>query len=183
MYPGKPAPIKCEVEEAVAGGVLKWKVGATYLEPLDSPTQDEDYEDLLTHEIQFVPKKEVRGDTFLIAFNFFIDSLLSQYNGKSLACEYWVSGQRYSDAITLDLFSLEVITGPSVSPAVVEEGGGASLSLVASIFPLAGTEVTWTVEDSGARELTRLGPGDTSGDGQYTAGEIQVGEEAKKYSC
>ncbi len=101
---------------------------------------------------------------------------MSQYNKKSLACEYWVSGQRYSDAISLDLFSLEVITGPSVSPAVVEEGGRASLSLVASIFPAPGpeTEVTWTVEDSGARELVRLGPGDQSRDGQYRAGDIQV---------
>ena len=89
-----------------------------------------------------------------------------------------MSGQRYSDAISLDLFSLEVITGPSVSPAVVEEGQRAILSLVASIFPAPGpeTEITWTVEDSGARELIRLGPGDQSGDGQYRAGDIQVTE-------
>ena len=101
---------------------------------------------------------------------------LSQYNKKSLACEYWVSGQRYSDAISLDLFSLEVITGPSVTPDMVEEGQSASLSLVASIFPAPGpgTEVTWTIEDSGARELVRLGPGDKSSDGQYMAGNIMV---------
>ena len=101
---------------------------------------------------------------------------MSQYNKKSLACEYWVSGQRYSDAISLDLFSLEVITGPSVTPDMVEEGQSASLSLVASIFPAPGprTEVTWTIEDSGATELVRLGPGDKSSDGQYTAGNIMV---------
>lgn len=153
---GKPAPIKCEVEEGVEGGELKWKVGATYLDTPSSPTQDDDYVDIITHELEFVPKKE--------------------YNKKSLACEYWVSGQRYSDAISLDLFSLEVITGPSVSPAVVEEGGRASLSLVASIFPAPGpdTEVAWTVEDSGARELVRLAPGERSRDGQYKAGDIQA---------
>ena len=102
--------------------------------------------------------------------------LLSQYNKKSLACEYWVSGQRYSDAISLDLFSLEVITGPSVTPDMVEEGQSASLGLVASIFPAPGpeTEVIWTVEDSAARELVRLGPGDKSSDGQYKAGDIMV---------
>ena len=102
--------------------------------------------------------------------------LLSQYNKKSLACEYWVSGQRYSDAISLDLFSLEVITGPSVTPDMVEEGQSASLGLVASIFPAPGpgTEVIWTVEDSAARELVRLGPGDKSSDGQYRAGDIMV---------
>ena len=101
---------------------------------------------------------------------------LSQYNKKSLACEYWVSGQRYSDAISLDLFSLEVITGPSVTPDMVDEGQSASLSLVASIFPAPGpgTEVIWTVEDSAARELVRLGPGDKSSDGQYKTGKIMV---------
>ena len=41
------------------GGVLKWKVGATYLDMPSSQTQDEDYEDIITHKLEFVPKKEV----------------------------------------------------------------------------------------------------------------------------
>ena len=92
-----------------------------------------------------------------------------------------MGGQRYSDAISLDLFSLEVLSGPSVRPGLVEEGEAATLSLEASIFPAPGpgTEVTWTVEDSEARELQRLMPGDQSGDGQYRAGELQALESVE----
>ena len=39
--------------------MLKWKVGATYLDMPSSQTQDEDYEDIITHKLEFVPKKEV----------------------------------------------------------------------------------------------------------------------------
>ena len=41
------------------GGVLKWKVGATYIDTPSSQTQDEDYEDIIRHKLEFVPKKEV----------------------------------------------------------------------------------------------------------------------------
>lgn len=41
------------------GGELKWKVGATYLDTPSSPTKDDDYVDIITHELEFVPKKEV----------------------------------------------------------------------------------------------------------------------------
>ena len=47
------------MEDGVEGGVLKWKVGATYLDMPSSQTQDEDYEDIITHKLEFVPKKEV----------------------------------------------------------------------------------------------------------------------------
>ena len=39
--------------------MLKWKVGATYLDTPNSLTQDDDYVDIITHELEFVPKKEV----------------------------------------------------------------------------------------------------------------------------
>ena len=39
--------------------MLKWKVGATYLDTPNSLTQDDDYVDVITHELEFVPKKEV----------------------------------------------------------------------------------------------------------------------------
>ena len=41
------------------GGELKWKVGATYLDTPSSPVHDEDYEDIISHQLEFVPKKEV----------------------------------------------------------------------------------------------------------------------------
>ena len=43
------------MEEGVEGGELKWKVGATYLDTPSSPV----HEDIISHQLEFVPKKEV----------------------------------------------------------------------------------------------------------------------------
>ena len=65
------------------------------------------------------------------------------------------------------------------SPEVVEEGGAATLSLVASIYPgpVAAEAVTWTISDpSGAASNLRVSPGQATEDGQYTASTVQVAE-------
>ena len=38
---------------------MRWKVGATYIDTENTPTVDTDYEDILIHQLDFVPKKEV----------------------------------------------------------------------------------------------------------------------------
>ena len=66
-FPGKPVPIKCEVEEGVEGGEMKWKIGATYLDTPSSPVHD-DYEDIISHELEFVPKKEVTHSVVKLSY-------------------------------------------------------------------------------------------------------------------
>ena len=67
----------------------------------------------------------------------------------------------------------------NISPEVVEEGGAATLSLVASIYPgpVAAEAVTWTISDpSGAASNLLVSPGQATEDGQYTASTVQVAE-------
>ena len=51
----------------VEGGEMKWKIGATYLDTPSSPVHD-DYEDIISHELEFVPKKEVTHSVVKLSY-------------------------------------------------------------------------------------------------------------------
>ena len=50
---------------------------------------------------------------------FLLQNFPPQFADAELSCEYWVDNKlASSDSITLELFSLEILAGPLVSPEV-----------------------------------------------------------------